>query len=32
MLTFNFDGEKIVKMNEFVDSKYILPFLVALGE
>ncbi|KAJ7872448.1 hypothetical protein B0H14DRAFT_2721720 [Mycena olivaceomarginata] len=32
MLTFNFDGEKIVKMNEFMDSKYFSPFLVALGE
>ncbi|KAJ7171162.1 hypothetical protein C8R46DRAFT_1087850, partial [Mycena filopes] len=30
MLTFHFDGEKMIKMNEFVDSKYSDAFFTAL--
>ncbi|KAJ7111130.1 hypothetical protein C8R43DRAFT_159792 [Mycena crocata] len=30
MFTFHFDGEKIIKMNEFVDSKYSVEFFTAL--
>ncbi|KAK7052518.1 hypothetical protein R3P38DRAFT_2603938 [Favolaschia claudopus] len=30
MVTFHFDGEKIIKLNEFVDSKYSKDFFGAL--
>ncbi|KAJ6555205.1 hypothetical protein DFH09DRAFT_1165778 [Mycena vulgaris] len=30
MITFHFDGEKIIKLNEFVDSKYSSAFFTAL--
>ncbi|KAJ7171146.1 hypothetical protein C8R46DRAFT_1190587 [Mycena filopes] len=30
MFTFHFDGEKIIKLNEFVDSKYSDTFFTAL--
>ncbi|KAJ7708294.1 hypothetical protein B0H17DRAFT_1325167 [Mycena rosella] len=32
MITFHFDGEKIIKLNEFVDSKYSSAFYAALRE
>ncbi|KAJ7039451.1 hypothetical protein C8F04DRAFT_1255151 [Mycena alexandri] len=31
MLTFHFEGEKIIKVNEFVDSKYSAAFFAALA-
>ncbi|KAJ7080651.1 hypothetical protein B0H15DRAFT_483955 [Mycena belliarum] len=30
MITFHFDGEKIIKVNEFMDSKYSSAFFTAL--
>ncbi|KAJ7708323.1 hypothetical protein B0H17DRAFT_1032204 [Mycena rosella] len=32
MITFHFDGEQIIKLNEFVDSKYSSAFFRALWE
>jgi hypothetical protein len=31
MITFHFDGEKIIKMNEFLDSKDTSEFFAALS-
>ncbi|KAJ7740636.1 hypothetical protein B0H16DRAFT_1890790 [Mycena metata] len=31
MMTFHFEGEKIIKVNEFVDSKYSAAFFAALA-
>jgi len=30
MFTFHFDGDKIIKLNEFMDSKYSSAFFTAL--